>query len=254
MKAIGTFKNSLRPNEGDLIYVPLSDSLMEIKFVENRKPFYQLQKTYVYELRCEVYEFEDDEVKTGINDIDTQFKDLGYTATLTLSGIGSTASAYTSLVSGAVQKIDIIDEGYGFTSTPTIIVDPPVSGTQCQVVGIMTNSRTLLSKQSLHKVYIQNPGSGYTTVPKISFFGGGGYGAKVNVIVADYGSIGVVTVSYAGQGYTTTPTVTFSAPSGISSATAIAETTVEDNFSYSTYFDSSEFKFDSSQITFDTQL
>jgi hypothetical protein len=222
MKAIGTFKNSLRPNEGDLIYVPLSDSLMEIKFVENRKPFYQLQKTYVYELRCEVYEFEDDEVKTGINDIDTQFKDLGYTATLTLSGIGSTASAYTSLVSGAVQKIDIIDEGYGFTSTPTIIVDPPVSGTQCQVVGIMTNSRTLLSKQSLHKVYIQNPGSGYTTTPKISFFGGGGYGIKLSVGISTTGSIGVVTLTSPGSGYVSPPPVTFSSPvSG--GTTAIAE-------------------------------
>jgi len=115
MKSIPNIKNSLTPNGGDLIYVPLSDSLMEIKFVENRKPFYQLQKNYVYELRCEVYELEDEDINTGISDIDTQFKDSGYNANLSLSGIGSSATAFTSLVNGGVQEVKIIDEGYGYT-------------------------------------------------------------------------------------------------------------------------------------------
>ena len=122
IKDMPNIKNSLRPNEGDLIYIPLSDSLMEIKFVENRKPFYQLQKNYVYDLRCEVYEMDDSEIKTGIYDVDYQMKDLGYNATLTLSGIGSTASAYTSLVDGAIYKVDVINGGYGYSSTPKIIV------------------------------------------------------------------------------------------------------------------------------------
>ena len=33
---------SLRPNEGDLIYLPLSGSLFEIKFVEHEQQFYQV--------------------------------------------------------------------------------------------------------------------------------------------------------------------------------------------------------------------
>ena len=45
-------KLSTRPKEGDLIYFPLGDRLFEIKFVEHEKPFYQLQKQYIYELRC----------------------------------------------------------------------------------------------------------------------------------------------------------------------------------------------------------
>ena len=44
-----------RPREGDLVYFPLGDRLFEIKFVEHEKPFYQLQKNYVYELRCELF-------------------------------------------------------------------------------------------------------------------------------------------------------------------------------------------------------
>ena len=49
-----------RPKEGDLIYFPLSDSLFEIKFVEHESPFYQLGKLYMYQLTCELYEYEDE--------------------------------------------------------------------------------------------------------------------------------------------------------------------------------------------------
>ena len=43
---------STRPREGDLIYFPLGQRLFEVKFVEHEQPFYQLGKTYVYELKC----------------------------------------------------------------------------------------------------------------------------------------------------------------------------------------------------------
>ena len=38
---------SFRPNEGDLIYFPLSGSMFEIKFVEHEDPFYQVGN-YLY--------------------------------------------------------------------------------------------------------------------------------------------------------------------------------------------------------------
>ena len=59
-----------RPLEGDLIWFPLDDRLFEIKFVEHQKPWFQLQKNYVYELRCELFEYEDEKIDTGIEDID----------------------------------------------------------------------------------------------------------------------------------------------------------------------------------------
>lgn len=223
MKSIPNIKNSLRPNEGDLIYVPLSDSLMEIKFVENRRPFFQLQKNYVYELRCELYEIEDDNVTTGISDIDSQFKEIGYNATLTLSGIGVTATAITSLVNGSIQKIDVIDEGYGYTSSPRIIISSPTGiGTQASAVGIMSGSISLLSKLGLNKVYIENPGYGYTSTPTVSFFGGGGYGSSVKVSISTVGSIGIITLTNSGQGYVHPPTVTISSPAIGTTATAEA--------------------------------
>ena len=45
-----------RPNEGDLIYLPLTQDLYEIKFVEREAPFYQLGKNYIYTMTAEIYE------------------------------------------------------------------------------------------------------------------------------------------------------------------------------------------------------
>lgn len=224
MKGNSNVKNYLRPNEGDLIYIPLSDSLMEIKFVENRKPFYQLQKNYVYELRCEVYELEDDEIDTSFNEIDNKLLESGYGAKLYLSSIGSTATAYTTLVSGGVQKIDLINGGYGYSSAPTVVVSSPTSGTQATAVGVLTSSSGLTAYKSLSQIYIENPGSGYNTQtpPTVSFFGGGGYNSSATVSVASTGGIGPIVLTSPGQGYYEEPVVTISSPVG-GGVTAIAK-------------------------------
>ena len=59
-----------RPSEGDLIYFPLTSNYFEIKFVEHEEPFYQLGKNYVYKLKCELFEYSDEELNTGVADID----------------------------------------------------------------------------------------------------------------------------------------------------------------------------------------
>jgi len=55
-----------RPLEGDLIYFPLGERLFEVKRVEFEKPFYQLGKNYIYELSCELYEYENEEINTSV--------------------------------------------------------------------------------------------------------------------------------------------------------------------------------------------
>lgn len=59
-----------RPREGDLIYLPLSKSLFEIKFVEHEKPFYQLSNLPTYELQCELFEYSAEKFDTGVNAVD----------------------------------------------------------------------------------------------------------------------------------------------------------------------------------------
>ncbi len=46
-----------RPQEGDLIFFPLSANLFEIKFVEHEDPFYQFGKLYTYKLKCELFQY-----------------------------------------------------------------------------------------------------------------------------------------------------------------------------------------------------
>lgn len=214
MKSIPDVPNVLRPNEGDLIYVPLSDSIMEIKYVENRKPFFQLQKNYVYDLKCELFEYEDEEISTGLVDLDDNFKDIGYGAVITVSSIGSTATAETNLVLKGLKKVNVINGGYRYSSAPNITVSSPISGVKARVVGVTTSSRGLLSSQSVEKIYIEDPGTNYNpqSPPIVSFFGGGGYNASAKPIVCSDFGIGPIVLTNPGQGYYTKPTVTIDPP------------------------------------------
>jgi len=59
-----------RPSEGDLIYTPFAKKLFQIMHVEHEQPFYQLNNLPVYKLRCELFEYNDEDIDTGNPDID----------------------------------------------------------------------------------------------------------------------------------------------------------------------------------------
>ena len=59
-----------RPNEGDLIHLPMANKKFEIRFVEHEVPFYQLGKVHVWGLRCELFEYSDEDFNTGVAEID----------------------------------------------------------------------------------------------------------------------------------------------------------------------------------------
>lgn len=70
---VGKWNTSLlptRPAEGDLIFFPMTQTLFEIKFVENQDPFYQLGNLYVYKLRAEIFRYSQERIETGIDEID----------------------------------------------------------------------------------------------------------------------------------------------------------------------------------------
>jgi len=211
-------KLSTRPKEGDLIYFPLGDRLFEIKFVEHEKPFYQLQKTYVYELKCELFRYEDEVVDTGLDQIDNNVENDGYIQTLTMVGVGTTATATTGIVNGGVRYITITNRGSGYTSTPRVAISSaPFGGINATGIATMIgnlvdcNGTTALKVQG---VELTNPGAGYTVAPSVAFFGGGGTGVAATAVIGD-GVVGIVTLTDGGSGYATPPAVTFTAaPSG----------------------------------------
>ena len=70
----------VRPNEGDLMYLPLDKKVYEIQFVEHQDVFYQLGRLMVFDLQCELLEFNGQTFNTGVPEIDninTGFKTDG---------------------------------------------------------------------------------------------------------------------------------------------------------------------------------
>ena len=103
-----------RPNEGDLLYFPLTKDLYEIKFVEREDPFYQLGKIYYYTMTAEIYEYGSDDISTGgvpeIDEIETLFSSA-IALTLSVGGtgdftIGETVTGSTTGVEAEVKSWD----------------------------------------------------------------------------------------------------------------------------------------------------
>ena len=231
-------KLSTRPKEGDLVYFPLGDRLFEIKYVEHERPFYQLQKNYVYELRCELFRLEDELIDTGIDDIDDvlvggeltgETEDgistlTGPSQTLTLVGTGVTATAVISLFNGGIQNFVISNRGSNYSSLPRVAISSAPStgttgiGTAVFIGGIRVCTDNLNpALKSVQQVNIINPGAGYTTPPSVQFIGGGGAGAAATAVI-NTGVVGLATITNAGAGYTVNPTITISGVSTVSAA------------------------------------
>ena len=200
-----------RPREGDLVYFPLGKRLFEVKFVEHEKPFYQLGKNYVYELQCELFEYEDEVLDTSIDEVDEVLEDKGYIVDLQLVSGGSNATATATVGTGYVRKIFLNNDGSGYTSTPTVaITTAPSGGTDASAVAITTTRNGVTSIQ---EILLINAGAGYTVAPTISISGGGGTGAAATCgIVTDARGLISVVVNNGGTGYTTAPSVSISLP------------------------------------------
>jgi hypothetical protein len=211
-----------RPREGDLVYFPLGQRLFEVKFVEHEQPFYQLGKSYVYELKCELFEYEDEVLDTSIDEIDTTIQDTGFITTLNLIGLGRTATATANLGDRFISEIFINNDGSGYTGTPIVSISTaPTGGINATAVAITTNKAGIYS---IDRILLTNAGSGYPSPPTITISGGNGVGAAAtcSIQTTDYGIISI-NVSDTGVGYSTSPNVTISGPAGIgSTASAIA--------------------------------
>jgi len=78
-----------KPLEGDLVFLPMSKGLFEIKFVEHEQPFYQAGKNYSFDLTCELFQYSEEQLETGITDIDDIEREQGYTIDLIMTAGGT---------------------------------------------------------------------------------------------------------------------------------------------------------------------
>lgn len=96
-----------RPMEGDLLFLPLNNGLFEIKFVEHENPFYQLGKRLTFQLTCELFQYSEEKMETGIPEIDVVEDEAAYSINLTIGASNGT---------GTFGKGDIV---YQFASGAT---------------------------------------------------------------------------------------------------------------------------------------
>ena len=205
-------KLTSRPQEGDLIYFPIDNALFEIKYVDVKRPFYQLNNLYSYQLKCELFEYEDEIIDTGIESVDESVKNFGYIQTIQMID-SSTLNAQLSvgLASStntkSVYYVDILNGGYGFKSIPNVQIDnAPAGGMTATAVATL---KTLGNASTIDKILITNPGFGYTIPPKIKITSNSG-GNFIGTCLIGTGVLAPITIVNSGSNYSSAPIVSIS--------------------------------------------
>ena len=166
-----------RPNEGDLIWFPITKHLFEIKFVEVERPFYQLGKGYVWECQCELFEYSDEEIDTGVAEID------------------------------AIET--------AFANAIKLIMDPGGTGDFTvgeDVIGdlFLATATATIDSGAVNAIAVTDGGEHYNSAlpPSVTISGGGGSGATATATVSAAGIVTGISITSGGSGYTSAPTVT----------------------------------------------
>ena len=166
-----------RPNEGDLLYFPLTQDIYEIKFVGKEEPFYQFGKIQFYAITAELYEVGQDDFDTGVAEID----------------------AVEQLFDNAIKLF--MDAG----GTGDFTVGEEVVGDEF----LAKATATVASGGAVSGITITDGGAHYkvATPPSVTITGGGGTGATATATVSSTGIVNGITITSGGTGYTTAPDV-----------------------------------------------
>jgi hypothetical protein len=190
--------------------------------LKHEQPFYQLGKNYVYELKCELFEYEDEVIDTSIDEIDTQVQDQGYISTLKLIGVGRTASGYAILNTGYIKQIFLNNDGYGYRTPPVVAISSSPTGNIGDNASAIAFTVNKGGTYSIEKVLLTNPGIGYTVPPTITFVNrGSGVGAVATCsIETSLNGVQRIVITDSGDGYVSQdpPTVSISIPKHVAAA------------------------------------
>lgn len=166
-----------RPNEGDLLYFPLTKDIYEIKFVGKEEPFFQFGKIQFYAITAEIYEIGSDDFDTGVEEID--------------------------------------DVEIAFANTIKLFMDPGGSGDFTvgeEIVGdeFLAKATGTTDGDAVDSITITDGGSHYkqATPPTVTITGGGGTGATATAAVSSTGLVNSILITSGGTGYTSAPTIT----------------------------------------------
>ena len=165
-----------RPNEGDLLYFPLTQDIYEIKFVGKEEPFFQFGKIQFFAITAEIYEVGQDDFDTGVAEID----------------------AVEQLFDNAI-KLFMDPGGSGdFTVGEEVVGDEFLAKATAAITGDAVSGITITDGGAHYKV---------ATPPSVTISGGGGTGATATATVSSTGIVNGITITGGGSGYTSVPTV-----------------------------------------------
>ena len=166
-----------RPNEGDLLFFPLTEDIYEIKFVGKEEPFFQFGKIQFYAITAEIYEVGQDDFDTGVAAIDSveQLFDNAIKLVMDPGGTGD------------------------FTVGEEVVGDEFLAKATATITGDAVTGITITDGGAHYKV---------ATPPTVTITGGGGSGATGTATVSSSGIVNGITISSGGSGYTSAPTVT----------------------------------------------
>jgi hypothetical protein len=214
-----------RPNEGDIIYMPLMNSFFEIQFVEDQQPFFQLGQLPVYKLKVTRWEYSNERLDTGIDEIDsaeTQYSlDQGLYQSSLESGTFGAVLGSPVVTGDVVTSIPIVSGGEGYVTAPTLTISAP-SAT------INATASANITGNTLTSFSIDNAGRGYSSAPSLTLT----YVATDSTTKTD--DTAAVTLTNGQVTAISTPTITdilsvtsvvISSPGGAVTASALANLT-----------------------------
>lgn len=70
LHGIQTTSREVRPMEGDLIYLPITNDIFQINFSEHESVFYQVGYRYIWRVDVQKYDYSSEKFSTGIKAID----------------------------------------------------------------------------------------------------------------------------------------------------------------------------------------
>ena len=106
-----------KPMEGDLVFLPMTNSFFEINFVEDEQPFYQLSNIPVYKMECSLFEYNDEDFETGVESIDTATAKAAYQLPIDVSitggnhfEVGEIIKQVITPASGGTPAVEVFGE------------------------------------------------------------------------------------------------------------------------------------------------
>lgn len=109
--AVGLYEALESPRPGDLLFLPMTNSFFEITFVEDDKPFYQLSNLPVYKLTCSLFEYNDEDFDTGIDEIDRKIGDEAFQTVFDVSLTGGNHFKEGEIVTQVLQSAEEAPDG-----------------------------------------------------------------------------------------------------------------------------------------------